>query len=251
MLSVLKIGGSVLRDAESFEAAAAFIAARLAGHPEERLVVIVSAQYGMTDALLTDAREIATDPSEELLDLLWSTGEVRSVAVLALHLQRLGIKAEALNVHQTGLIWTEGIAGVRPMRILASLAHARVAIVPGFLAVQSGGGIRSLGRGGSDLTAVLLAAALGAGRCELIKDVAGYYTADPHIRPDARPIHDLSIEDALAMAREGCDLVQPAALEAAGRAALPLTVRSLAADAPVTHVHHLDTVERVVRPGVA
>jgi aspartate kinase len=235
MLSVLKIGGSVLRDGESFRAAATFIAERTSDN--ERLVIIVSAQYGLTDALLGEAREIAGEPNADALDLLWSTGELRSVALLALHLQQLGVRAEALNVHQAGLIWADDATEVRPLRILAALADARVIIVPGFLAVVPGGAVRSLGRGGSDLTAVLLATALRADRCELIKDVSGYYTADPHVHADAEPITSLSMERALVMAREGCDLVQPAALEAARRSALPLTVCSLAPAAPVTHVY--------------
>ena len=237
MLSVLKIGGSVLRGAESFRAAAAFVARRLASTDGERLAIIVSAQHGMTDALLHEARDIVAEPDAEALDLLWSTGELRSVALLALHLQRAGVRADALNVHQTGLTWTDGATTVRPLRILAALADARVVIVPGFLAVQAGGAVRSLGRGGSDLTAVLLAIALRADRCELIKDVSGYYTADPHVHGDAEPIAALSIGRALAMARDGCDLVQPAALDAARRHALPLTVCSLSAGAPITHVH--------------
>lgn len=238
MLSVLKIGGSVLRGVDAFRAAAAFIARRLAAGEDERLVIIVSAPYGMTDALLREAQDIAAEPDADALDLLWSTGELRSVALLALHLQHAGIRAEALNVHQTGLTWTDGAASVRPLRILAALAEARIAIVPGFLAVRAGGAVRSLGRGGSDLTAVLLASALRADRCELIKDVAGYHTADPRVHAGAEPIGSLSIEGALAMAREGCDLVQPAALEAARRSALPLTVCCLSADAPITHLHH-------------
>jgi aspartate kinase len=236
MLSVLKIGGSVLRDTNAFRATAAFIADRLASLEDERLVIIVSAEYGTTDALLAEATTITAEPNGDALDLLWSTGEVRSVALLALHLQQAGVRTEGLNVHQTGLTWSEGATHVRPLRILAALADARVAIVPGFLAVRSGGGIRSLGRGGSDLTAVLLAAALRADRCELIKDVAGYYTADPHEHADAAPIRSLTFERALAMAHDGCDLVQPAALEAARRSALPLIVRSLAIAAPVTQV---------------
>jgi aspartate kinase len=242
MLSVLKIGGSVLRDSASFAAAAAFIGHRLTLSRNERLVIVVSAQEGATDALLEEARAIAADPNGEMLDLLWSTGEVRSVAILGLHLQRLGVEAEVLNVHQAGLSWEDGRVGVRALRVLAALAHARVAIVPGFLAVRAGGAIRSLGRGGSDLTAVLVAIGLRATSCELIKDVAGYYTADPHMRPEAEPIRELSIADALEFAEQGCDLVQREALEAAHRAGLPLTVRSLKADAPVTRVHVCATV---------
>jgi len=126
---------------------------------------------------------------------------------------------------------------VRPLRLLAALAHTRVVIVPGFLGVSAGGTITSLGRGGSDLTAVLLAAAVRADACELIKDVPGYFTADPHRRADARPIEDLTFDQALAMADAGCALVQRAALAAASAADLSLIIRSLDAAAPITRVH--------------
>src|SRR3954469_22379235 len=246
MLSVLKIGGSVFRDDAAYASAAGFLRDRLAATPDERLVVIVSAQYGATDALLAEATAIAGDPAQQALDLLWSTGELRSVALLALHLQRIGVSAVPFNVHQTGLVacpeqgrGAERATGttVRPLRLLAALGTSRIVIVPGFLGVSAGGTIASLGRGGSDLTAVLLAAAVRADACELIKDVPGYFTADPHHDERAEPIRHLSIEDALAMADRGCDLVQRAALTAAGSAALPLIIRSMDAAAPVTHVH--------------
>jgi aspartate kinase len=245
-LSVLKLGGSVLRDDASYANAARFLQTRLALNQDERLVVIVSAQYGTTDYLLAEAQIIANEPSETALDLLWSTGELRSVAILALHLQKIGVSAAPFNVHQTGLIacpeqsrGADPLNGtsVRPLRLLAALAHARIVIVPGFFGVSAGGAITSLGRGGSDLTAVLLAAAVRADACELIKDVPGYFTADPHRRADARPIHDLSIDEALRMADAGCDLVQRAALAAARAAALPLVIRSMDAAAPVTYLH--------------
>jgi len=238
-LSVLKLGGSVLRDDASYAGAARFLQTRLALHQDDRLVVIVSAQYGSTDQLLAEATVIAGDPHQQALDLLWSTGELRSVALLALHLQKIGVSAVPFNVHQTGLVACPEQNGttVRPLRLLAALAHARIVIVPGFLGVSAGGTITSLGRGGSDLTAVLLAAAVRADACELIKDVPGYFTADPHRRSDARPIHDLTIPEALRMADAGCDLVQRAALAAAGSAQLPLVIRSMDAAAPVTHVH--------------
>jgi len=241
-LSVLKLGGSVLRDDASYASAARFLQHRLSTGPVtkdvERLVVIVSAQYGTTDLLLASAQVIANEPSPPALDLLWSTGELRSVAILALHLQRIGVSAVPFNVHQTGLVADRANGTtVRPLRLRAALAHARIVIVPGFLGVSAGGTITSLGRGGSDLTAVLLAAAVRADACELIKDVPGYFTADPHRRADARPIHDLTIEDALAMADAGCDLVQRAALTAAEAAGLRLVIRSTDAAAPVTYVH--------------
>ena len=239
MLSVLKLGGSVLQDGPSYARAAAFLKARLDAHPDERLVVIVSAQYGSTDALLAEAEAIAGTPDDHALDLLWSTGELRSVALLTLHLQRQGTAAVPFNVHQTGLVAERPSATtVRPLRLLAALATSRLVIVPGFLGVSAGGTITSLGRGGSDLTAVLLAAAVRADACELIKDVPGYFTADPHRDAAAQPLHHLSIDEALAMADTGCDLVQRAALVAAGAASLPLVIRSMDAAAPVTTLSH-------------
>jgi len=236
-LSVLKIGGSVLRGERSYGSVARFLQTRLTLNQDERLVVIVSAQYGTTDELQAEAQTIADDPSQTALDLLWSTGELRSVALLALHLQKLGVSAVPFNVHQTGLVSDRATGtSVRPLRLRAALAHARIVVVPGFLGVSAGGAIASLGRGGSDLTAVLLASAIRADACELIKDVAGYYTADPNRDPGARQIHHLSVADAIRMADTGCDLVQRAALMAASAANLEIVVRSMDADAPVTHV---------------
>src|SRR3954469_23109330 len=248
MLSVLKIGGSVFRDDAAYASAAGFLRDRLAATPDERLVVIVWAQYGATDALLAEATAIAADPAQQALDLLWSTGELRSVALLALHLQRIGVSAVPFNVHQTGLV-SERATGttVRPLRLLAALGTSRIVIVPGFLGVSAGGTIASLGRGGSDLTAVLLAAALRADACELIKDVSGYFTADPHRDAAARPIHDLTFDEALRMADAGCDLVQRAALAAASTARLPLVIRSMDAAAAITRVHLTDNTDQKSR----
>jgi aspartate kinase len=238
MLSVLKVGGSVLRDDASYAATARFLKGRLDERADEKLVVIVSAQYGATDELLAEAEAITDGPAAQALDLLWSTGELRSVARLALHLQRIDVIAIPFNVHQTGLV-ADRVTGttVRPLRLLAALAASRIVVVPGFLGVSAGGTITSLGRGGSDLTAVLLATAVRADACELIKDVPGYFTADPHHDVQARQIHDLPIDEALRMADAGCDLVQRAALAAAAHAGLHLVIRSLDAAAPVTHVH--------------
>jgi aspartate kinase len=238
MLSVLKVGGSVLRDAASYAATAEFLQRRLAEDPGERLVVIVSAQYGATDELLAEAQAIASAPDDHTLDLLWSTGELRSVARLTLHLQHIGVRATPFSVHQTGLV-ADRVTGttVRPLRLLAALAASRIVIVPGFLGVSPGGTITSLGRGGSDLTAVLLAIAVRADACELIKDVPGYFTADPHRDAQAHQIHDLPIDEAIRMADAGCDLVQRAALVADAQADLHLVIRSMDAAAPVTRCH--------------
>lgn len=239
---VAKIGGSIFNGTISYRRAARFIGQRLAANPEENLVVVVSAQHGETDELLREAQAIADEPEEAALDLLWSTGELCSVARLALHLQAAGVRATALDVRQTGLsIATRGLGVARAKfdatEIRKALRASRVVIVPGFLATDRSGAIVTLGRGGSDLTAVLLAAGLGAARCELIKDVPGYFTNDPNLNAGAQHIARLSFAEAMAMANEGCDLVQRAALEAAERCNLPVVVRSLeenAADSWVT-----------------
>lgn len=228
---VMKLGGSIFNGPISYQRAARFISQRLATNPEENLVVVVSAQNGETDELLREAKAIVDEPGEAL-DLLWSTGELRSVARLALHLQAAEVQAAALDVWQTGLrIAARGLgvakAELDATEIQRALRANRAVIVPGFLATDSSGATVTLGRGGSDLTAVLLAAGLGAARCELIKDVPGYFTDDPNTYAGAQHIARLSFAEAIGMASSGCDLVQRAALEAAERCNLPIVVRSL------------------------
>lgn len=242
-LAVIKIGGSILTGAQAYRRAAAFVRNRSLAAPEERLVVVVSAQKGVTDDLEETAKSIVASPRKQALDLLWSTGELRSVALLALHLQALDVQAIGVNVHQTGLVAPHpgGSAGAGNLRLdserLAEvLTRCTVAVVPGFLAADGLQSVISLGRGGSDLTAVLLAAGLGANRCELIKDVAGYFTSDPHRDRNALPVPFLTFEHALELADNGCDLVQRAALEAAARWDVPLLVRSLNEKASVSRI---------------
>jgi aspartate kinase len=238
-LDVIKIGGSVLRSDRAYRRAAAALASRLLEPPGARLVVIVSARHGVTDALLATARDLAEDPDPAALDLLWSTGELRSAALLALALHAAGVDAVAANVHQAGIVALGGVAGadtgVRPLRLRALAARHDVVVVPGFVAQTAGDGLVSLGRGGSDLTAVLLATGLAAGRCTLIKDVAGYFSADPHVDPGARHLPRLTYDEALEKAAAGCGLVQRQALEAARAARLPLAVGALQ-DPRITHI---------------
>jgi aspartate kinase len=238
---VIKLGGSIFSGPVSYHRAARFIGQRLAANPEESLVVVVSAQNGETDALLREATAIASEPCDASLDLLWSTGELRSVARLALHLQALGIPAAPFDVRRTGLrIASRGLdashVDVDATTIRKALAANRVVIVPGFLATDDSGAVATLGRGGSDLTAVLLAAGLGASCCQLIKDVPGYFTDDPNLNVGAQHLPQLSFEKALSMADAGCDLVQRAALEAAQRCNLPIVVRNLEESAPESWV---------------
>jgi aspartate kinase len=234
---VVKIGGSVLIDLDAYREAAAFIAARCADEPDAGFVVVVSAQHGETDALLETACAMTAEPDRAMVDLLWSTGELRSVALLTLALHSCGVLATGANVHEAGLVSGDSTAPGRPLlhplRLRRLLADADVVVVPGFLARGRGDQVVSLGRGGSDLTAVVVAAGLNAIRCELIKDVSGYYSSDPKGDPLASHVPHLDFDRSLALADEGCELVQRAALETARAHGLPLVVRSMAA-APAT-----------------
>jgi aspartate kinase len=246
-IAVIKLGGSILTSVKAYRRAANFVRNTRRAAPGERLVVVVSAQEGTTDTLERNARAIVAEPARPALDLLWSTGEIRSVALLAMHLQALGVAAAPLNIHEAGLMIPDrgrdaGHIQLHAGRLCGVLAKYAVVVVPGFLATDSAHGIVSLGRGGSDLTAVLLAEGLRACRCELIKDVPGYFTADPHRDPTARHIPQLSFEKALELAAGGCDLVQEKAIEAAGRSGLPLVIRSVKATAPVSRISNHQTM---------
>jgi aspartate kinase len=249
---VLKIGGSVLTGRKAFRKVAQFIQHRAELVPTEKLVVVVSAEKGATDALERQARAVVEKPGLRALDLLWSTGELRSVALLALHLQAAGVSAVGLNVHETGLLFAiaHQPCPARPKiagrRLETTLAEHAVVVVPGFFASRWDGTIVSLGRGGSDFSAVLIAAGLRAARCELLKDVPGYFDEDPHTNARAAHLPSLSFEEALGMAQRGCELVQTRALLAAAEANVPLEVRSMEERAPVTIISR--AARSVARP---
>lgn len=232
-VTVLKLGGSVLTGRDGYVAAAEWLKARLAS-TDDRFVVVVSAEQGHTDELHHEAQELAAEPMPDLLDLLWSTGETRSVALLALRLREIRVSGTGISVHETGLRicdQTEQIT-FSPSTIRAALSVHRVVVVPGFLATRANR-VVTLGRGGSDWSAVLLAASLGAARCELVKDVDGYFTTDPRRDTAAELISTLSYATALRMADDGCPLVQRQAIAEAARARLPLIIRSLASQGTV------------------
>ena len=240
-IAVIKLGGSILVSPKAYRRAALFVRNTLTAAPSERLVVVVSAQEGTTDTLERSARAIVQLPTRAALDLLWSTGEIRSVALLAMHLQALGVAAAPLNIHEAGLTLADTGRDAERIhlhagRLCGVLAKYSVVVVPGFLATDSTRAIVSLGRGGSDLTAVLLAEGLQACRCELIKDVPGYFTSDPHRDPAARHLPQLSFAQALKLAAEGCDLVQRTAIETASRSGLPLVIRSVRNKAQVSRI---------------
>ncbi|MGD0543866.1 MAG: hypothetical protein ABSB65_05605 [Candidatus Acidiferrales bacterium] len=253
---VIKLGGSILVRPTAYRRAASFVRSRLCTHPSEKLVIVVSAQEATTDRLERAAKKIVREPHAKALDLLWSTGEIRSVAILALELQALGVQAGPLNIHQAGLSVLEngsdsgqvgGTAQCNPGKLFSVLEKYPVVIVPGFFATDSERAITSLGRGGSDLTAVLLAQGLQACRCELIKDVPGYFTSDPHKNSEATPISHLTFEQALEFASSGCDLVQRKAIEAAKSCGLPLVIRSLNENEPMSRIIDIAVVDSVAK----
>jgi aspartate kinase len=230
---VVKLGGSVLADEESYRRAARHLVERLHHRSGERFIAVVSAQKGHTDELERLARGVTGYPNPRTLDLLWSTGELRSVALLTLHLEELGVPAVGLNVQETGLRFNgSGGAEARieslPGEIQRAFDDHSVVVVPGFFGTLVGGMMVSLGRGGSDLSAVVLARELNAERCELIKDVPGYFTEDPDTAPRAEQLPWVSYDTALEMAERGCELVQRVALETARDSSLQLVVRGLA-----------------------
>jgi aspartate kinase len=245
---IVKVGGSVLTGVKAFRRVALFLKHLVERKPNERLVVVVSAQKLMTDTLERRARRIVGAPAARALDLLWSTGELRSVALLALHLQGVGVSSVGLSVHETGLQFANepqtyaAQPSVTGKFLEAALAEHAVVVVPGFLAIARNGAIVSLGRGGSDFSAVLLAIGLRAVRCELIKDVPGYFEDDPRGNVRARHLPSLSFEDALWMAEQGCELVQTSALLAAKDANLSLVIRSMSERAPVSVIAYRSQV---------
>src|SRR5262245_5472092 len=225
---VIKLGGSVLTSLPSSTGAAEFLASELRARPGSRIVAVVSAELGHTDLLAQEAQVLDPAPDATLLDLLWSTGEIRSVALLTLALRRAQIAAAGLNAHQAGLRASDDDARIEfhLLPIRAALATHQVVVVPGFLATRRQA-LVTLGRGGSDLSAVLLARALGAAECVLVKDVDGYFTADPATDAMATRIGRLTYTEAISKALEGCPLVQRQALDEGRRGGFPLVVRSV------------------------
>jgi aspartate kinase len=228
-LVVQKYGGTSVADAERIRAIAARIVER--EQSGEQVVATVSAMGSTTDQLYALAAEVTHDPHPREMDVLLSTGELVSSTLLSMALHDLGQDAVSLNGGQAG-IQTDGvygrarIAGIDTARIERELAAGRVVIVAGFQGVSDDFDITTLGRGASDLTAVALAAALDADRCEIYTDVAGVYTADPRICPDARPLRDIGYEEMLELATTGARVIQSRAVEIAELYGVELVVRS-------------------------
>lgn len=239
-IRVQKYGGSSLANARRIRAVAdRIIASRGDGEP---VVVVVSAMGDTTDELIELARQLADDPDDRELDLLLSTGETISCTLMAMTLRHRGYEAISLTGAQAGIKTDTShsrarIVAVDPSRVHRELAAGRIVVVAGFQGITSEFDITTLGRGGSDTTAVAMAAILKADHCEIFTDVEGVYTADPRIEPRARKLIDISYEEMLELAQHGAKVMHPRAVELGSVYGVPIVVRSSFNDAPGTLIH--------------
>ena len=236
---VQKYGGTSIDGREKILAIAERLAAlRGSGHD---VVVVVSAPGGTTDSLLRDATALAAEPNQRELDMLMTAGERISMSLLAIALNSIGCPAISFTGSQVGIITdtkhTDArILEVRPDRVVRELASGNVVVVGGFQGVSTAKDVTTLGRGGSDTTAVALAAALGAERCEILTDVDGVYTADPNTVPAARKIAEISFEDMSELARYGATVLREDAVRFAEENGITLHVRKSVSDTAGTIV---------------
>src|SRR5205809_1630883 len=255
MLIVQKYGGTSVANTDRIKNVAARVATYRA--KGEQIVVVVSAMSGVTDNLITLAREIMSLPSERELDVLLATGEQTTIALTAMALHALGVQAVSLTGAQAGIL-TDGvhtkakIQNITPKGIHQHLKGGNVVIVAGFQGETPDGHITTLGRGGSDLTAIALAAALKADLCQIYTDVDGVYTADPRIVPGARKLPEISYDEMLELASLGAKVMQSRSVEFAKKFDVVFEVRSSLNDNPGTIVKEETlSMEGVVIRGVS
>ena len=228
-LIVQKYGGSSVSDVEAIKRVAKrIVETRNAGH---KLVVVVSAMGDTTDELLDTAAQITDNAPEREMDILLTAGERISMSLLSMAINELGVPAQAFTGAQAGIHTTSAygraqITGMVPERIARSISEGQVAIVAGFQGISDDDDVTTLGRGGSDTTAVALAAALHADVCEIYTDVDGLFSADPRIVPKAHRLRSISTEETLELAAHGAKILHLRAVEFARRYKVPLHVRS-------------------------
>ncbi|HJE51768.1 MAG TPA: aspartate kinase [Tessaracoccus flavescens] len=245
---VQKFGGSSVADAESIKRVARRIArTRSEGHD---IIIVISAMGDTTDELMDLALQVSPRPKSRELDMLLTTGERQSAALLAMALADVGVEAVSYTGSQAGIITTPThgnarIIDITPGRVEKSLTENNVVIVAGFQGVaQTTKDVTTLGRGASDTTAVALAAALGADYCEIYSDVDGVYTADPRIVPSARHISQIGYEDMMEMAASGAKILHLRCVEYARREGVPVHVRSSFTDKPGTWVKSQEEIDK-------
>ena len=232
-LIVQKYGGTSVGSPERIKAVAQRVAKwHAAGH---RLIVVVSAMSGETNRLIGLARDIQAEPDPRELDVVASTGEQVTIGLLAMALMQLGLKAKSYTgaqvcIHTDDAYTKARIVSIEDERIRSDLDRGTVVVVAGFQGLDPAGNITTLGRGGSDTTAVALAAALKADECLIYTDVDGVYTADPRVVPEARRLATVTFEEMLELASLGSKVLQIRSVEFAGKYRVPLRVLSSLTD---------------------
>ncbi len=254
-LFVQKYGGSSVADAECMKRVAGRI--KQAVDDGHQVVVVVSAMGKTTDNLVSLAREVTSEPDEREMDMLLSSGEQISVAILAMALHNMGVEAVSMTGPQAGIttdvFHTKAkITGINPDRLKANLDEGNVVIVAGFQGLTPTQDIATLGRGGSDTSAVAMAAAVQADRCQIYTDVDGVYTADPRAVPNARKLAEISYDEMLELASLGAKVLQSRAVEFAKKFGVELEVLSSFTFEPGTIVkEEVENMEEIVVRGVA
>jgi aspartate kinase len=255
-LIVHKYGGTSVGTVERIKAVAQKIAAK--HRSGDKIVVAVSAMSGETNRLIGLAKDIHDEPNLREMDVLVSTGEQVTIALLCIALEAAGVSARSYTGSQVRILTDEahGKARIKEIdshRIHADLDAGRVVVVAGFQGADDAGNITTLGRGGSDTTAVALAAALKADECQIYTDVDGVYTTDPRVVPDARRLDKITFEEMLEMASQGSKILQIRSVEFAGKYNVPLRVMSSFEDGPGTLIslEDDDQMEKPVVSGIA
>ena len=254
-LVVEKYGGTSVGSVERINAVAARVAA---SHQKgERLVVVVSAMSGETNRLIALANEINPDAEAREMDVLVSTGEQVTIALLSMALNKLEVEARSYTGSQVRILTDNihgkaRILGIDDAKVREDLEQGRIVVIAGFQGADESGNITTLGRGGSDTTAVAMAAALKADECRIFTDVDGVYTTDPRIVPEARRLDHITVEEMLELASQGAKVLQTRSVEFAGKYRVPLRVLSSFEDGPGTLItHEVGDMEEPLIAGIA
>lgn len=254
-LIVQKYGGTSVGSPERIAAVAERVA-RMHGEGHQ-VVVVVSAMSGETNRLIDLAHAVTDEPPAREMDVLLSTGEQVTIALLAMALTRIGVEARSytgaqVHIRTDSVHMKARIQEIDDVRVRADLTAGRVVVVAGFQGVDDDGNITTLGRGGSDTTAVAMAAALNADECQIYTDVDGVYTTDPRIVPEARRLDRITAEEMLEMASLGAKVLQIRSVEFAGKYKVPLRVLSSFEEGPGTLItYEEDEMEQALISGIA
>lgn len=253
-LIVQKFGGSSVRDAERIRNVAGIIAETYL--QDNDVIVVLSAQGDTTDDLIAKAKEVNLHPSKREMDMLLSTGEQISVALCAMALEAMGLPCVSLTAWQVGIQTTKvhsdaRIKKIDTERIKSELDQHRIVLVTGFQGVDRLGDVTTLGRGGSDTSAMALAAAFRADLCQIYTDVDGVYTTDPRIVPNARKLDEITYDEMLELASQGAGVLHNRSVELAKKFRVDLEVLSSLERKPGTKVKEVTKVEKTTIAGVA